>query len=534
VFGGDLAHSPELAQPDSTGTITARGIPNASPWWQSIPWQLIATSVAIVVIALMVALLPLTYAMLAMAGLAIGVLILLRADVGLWLLAVLVPFGSLRPITFSGMSLTATDFMVMLVLASWLLRGLARRDLRIYSWSILAPLICFLAIVMISAINAVSMTATYKELLRWAELLAIYVVASNHLRRRWQIYALITAILASASAESLLGIYQFFTRTGPESFLTGGYLRAYGTFEQPNPFAGYLEFVLPIALCLVVLSLFGLRKNQAKSFSKLDKWFFVLAWGSCGLMGLAIMMSQSRGALLGLAAGVAVMIAISSKRGILIVATLVLFLVLCLGLGVFNILPSEISGRIGQITEYFSVFDVRGVEVTSENWAVLERMARWQAAWEMFQANPWFGVGVGNYISQYKFFALDAWPNPLGHAHNIYLHMTAEAGIIGGAGYVLLIALWLVSGGRVVRKLRARLKLPASLEWPDQRVAVALALGLLGALVAVSIHNGFDNLYVHDLNVQVGMTLGLLTALGTAQYSEKHSAQHSTQNSKES
>ena len=247
-------------------------------------------------------------------------------------------------------------------------------------------------------------------------------------------------------------------------------------------------------------------------------------------MGLAIMMSQSRGALMGLAAGVAVIIALSSRRGILILATIVVIVALCLGLGFFNVLPDEITARIGQITEYFSVFDVRGVEATAENWAVLERMARWQAAWEMFQANPWLGVGVGNYVTQYKFFALDAWPNPLGHAHNLYLHMTAEAGIIGGVAYALLVAVWLVSGGRVVRKLRARLKLPASTEWPDTRVMVALALGLLGSLVAVSVHNGFDNLYVHDLNVQVGMTLGLLTALGTAQYSTKHS----TQNSEES
>ena len=188
------------------------------PWWQLIPWPMLATGAAIVVLALMVALLPLTYAALAVVGLALVIVVFLRTDVGLWLLAVLVPFGSLRPITAGGMNLTATDLLVMLVLASWLLRGFARRDLRIYSWTILAPLICFLAIVIISAINAVSITASYKELLRWAELLAIYVVASNHLRRRWQIYALVAAILVSASAESLLGIYQFFTRTGPESF----------------------------------------------------------------------------------------------------------------------------------------------------------------------------------------------------------------------------------------------------------------------------------------------------------------------------
>jgi hypothetical protein len=104
--------------------------------------------------------------------------------------------------------------------------------------------------------------------------------------------------------------------------------------------------------------------------------------------------------------------------------------------------------------------------------------------------------------------------------------MTAEAGIIGGAAYGLLVAVWLISGGRVVKALQARFKLPESVEWPDQRIAIALALGLLGTLVAVSVHNAFDNLYVHELNIQVGMTLGLLTALGTAHYSAKCSTQN--------
>ena len=33
-------------------------------------------------------------------------------------------------------------------------------------------------------------------------------------------------------------------------------------------------------------------------------------------------------------------------------------------------------------------------------------------------------------------------------------------------------------------------------------------------LTALAVHNVFDNLYVHSMNVQIGITLGIVSALG--------------------
>jgi O-antigen ligase len=114
----------------------------------------------------------------------------------------------------------------------------------------------------------------------------------------------------------------------------------------------------------------------------------------------------------------------------------------------------------------------------------------------MLEAHPLLGVGVGNYVPTYPSYALPGWKDPLGHAHNYYLHVAAETGIAGLAVYVLLIAACFWQGWSATRLLTG----------PAQGVA----LGVLGVLGAFAVHSLFDNLYVHGMNMHVAMLLGLL------------------------
>ena len=83
------------------------------------------------------------------------------------------------------------------------------------------------------------------------------------------------------------------------------------------------------------------------------------------------------------------------------------------------------------MADFATVTDIRGVNITSENFAMVERLAHWQAAESMAQAQPWLGVGIGNYAVAYPKFALLNWPVALGHAHMIYLNVLAETGVAG-------------------------------------------------------------------------------------------------------
>jgi len=140
--------------------------------------------------------------------------------------------------------------------------------------------------------------------------------------------------------------------------------------------------------------------------------------------------------------------------------------------------------------------DVVSVEVNDANWAVIERMAHWQAALAMFTDYPWLGVGIGNYPVAYPRYALGRWRDPLGHAHNYYLNVAAEAGILGLGAYLLFFGVCFVVAWRTIQSTQGYWR--------------AVALGALGILVHLSVHNLFDDLLVHSMNVQLGLILGLL------------------------
>jgi O-antigen ligase len=151
------------------------------------------------------------------------------------------------------------------------------------------------------------------------------------------------------------------------------------------------------------------------------------------------------------------------------------------------------------LIEYFGVFDVRTVQVTPENWAVVERMAHWQAGWYMFLDHPWLGVGACNYGDAYPAYYVGPWPEALGHAHNYYVNMLAELGIIGGLVLLLMLGLFFRHLGGA---LRGSMDQTGSF-WR------ALLAGCLGGLVVFCVHNMFDSLFVHGVNVQIGVLLGL-------------------------
>jgi O-antigen ligase len=224
-----------------------------------------------------------------------------------------------------------------------------------------------------------------------------------------------------------------------------------------------------------------------------------LAVGASAIIAIGVGLSQSRGAWLGALVAFACLLLVwnGSTRRLLVPG--VLTAVLLLALAISGVLPAAILDRLGQTVEYFGVFDVRTVEVTSENWAVVERMAHWQAGWYMFLDHAWLGVGAGNYAQAYPDYFVGMWRDALGHAHNYYLNMLAELGVAGGALLLLLLGLiFSVLGGALVRS-----------EARTDAFWRAVLAGVFGGLVVFCVHNLFDSLFVHSVNVQVGVLVGL-------------------------
>jgi O-antigen ligase len=147
------------------------------------------------------------------------------------------------------------------------------------------------------------------------------------------------------------------------------------------------------------------------------------------------------------------------------------------------------------------VFDVTTVDATPANWALVERMAHWQAGWAMAMDHPLVGVGPGNYEAVYPRYYLGDWLEPLGHAHNYYINTFAETGIIGLVAFLGFIATMFV---RMVSAIRQ-----PGMNGTTQR---AVLVAVLGAALTLTIHNTFDNIFVHGIEVQFGLMLGLAEA----------------------
>ncbi len=422
----------------------------------------------------------------AFAGVLVFVLLLVQPLVGVFLLAWSVPFQSLVATTLGEFRVSITEVLVLLYVAAALLslrrtRGLPRPLL-------LLPGLVLCAVLMLSILRSQDIESSLEEIIKWAELLAVYVVTVVLLRvTRWR-WWVVGGLLVAAMAEAGVGLVQTLGRIGPEHFLFNGVLmRAHGTFGQPNPFAGYLVLFFPIALALWAFGDLEARLPWIRSCTGL----VVIVLGS------ALLASLSRGGLLGMAGAVLVVLLLGSRamrRLTLAGGAAVLALAIVAGLA----LPDRVTDpTLDAALAAVNVRTVASTPATPENWSVLERLSQWHAGLRMFQDNYLTGIGVGNYDAYYPEVALPDWQQPLGHAHNLYLNIAAETGLLGLGAYLVL-ALAIVHVGR--RALRNR----------HDRAVRALAVGILGSLAAYSIHNIFDMLFVQGMGVLLGLLLALL------------------------
>lgn len=460
--------------------------------------------------------LPLEWAVLALAAGVVAVLALADPIAGLCAALILGPTKPLTDVYVPALPLDLGQIALLATLGVWFLHAARQHRIRVPRSPFTVPLLIFIGAALLSLLNALSLGYALREVIKWLQvLLVMWLVIDMGERRRVQI--VVGAVLAAAAAQAAVGVWQFGLRgDGPEHFLILGdrFYRAYGTFEQPNPYGGFLGLALAVALGLALAALGGwarpvwaaVKARRPVSVRRAVPALFnrgllplVGLAVLCALLGAGLVASWSRGAWLGFAAAAVVVLFAWPRRawvGALLVIGGAVLGIAALEAG---LVPAALSTRLTGFAEYVQPADVRGVDITTANYAVLERLAHWWAAQEMARHNLWLGVGIGNYEPVYPAYALMNWPQPLGHAHNFYLNLLAETGIIGTVAYLLL---WLLVIWRT---------------WWVTRMAQGwqrgLAIGLLGAWTHLSVHHFVDKLVVANLHLHLGALLGILTIL---------------------
>jgi O-antigen ligase len=454
-------------------------------------------------LAVTVVALPDMVALWLVAGSGIVALVILKPLSAFLLLPFGIAFGSLASISALRVNIGPTDLLVGALSARWLMDHRhtlhsMQLQFRADRWraasqheraqiAVFLALATYLVVVCLSMVVAADRVAAFKEIIKWSEVLVIVALSASYLRAEWHVRMVVWATIGAAVAEALLGYAQWVMATG-QAGPSGENLRVFGTFAQPNPYGGFINFGLLLALTLAI---FG------RDFR--ERW---LAAGAGVLLLGAQALAGSRGALLGLLVALIMMVTIGWRRERL--ATIVA--AVSIPLVAIGWLTNVVPARVQQtVLAQLRVSDALNGTVTSANFSTIERLAHWIAGLRMFAAHPILGVGAGNYDATYAMYALPDWPDALGHAHNYYINAAAETGILGLVAFLALTSATLYLGWYAVSHTGLSGALPSS-----QR---AIALGLFGAVVALAVHNLTDDLFVHAMELQFALTLGCLIAL---------------------
>jgi len=329
------------------------------------------------------------------------------------------------------------------------------------------------------------------ETYRWLVTAFVASLAFNTFRRGGSPLPFLFGSVAGVLASVGLAAWQVLFDVGPESFDVRGYLRGYGPFTHPNQFALYLETTVPLFLALAIGA--SGRALADRQWFLSDRfravWVIGFAIGTAGLV-----LSQSRGGLVGMAAGLAAVVALRRPS---LRLTLVQFAPLA-AIGAIAFLTIAIA-MVGAGMWEFSSGETL---VTPANFAVQERLSHWTAAVEMAKSHPLLGVGAGNYDENYRDYT-QVWRFRIGrgHAHDTYLHFLAQSGVAGLTAYIaLLIGVTLI----IVRTLRIL---------PEGTRATSV-IGAAGVTVAICVHAVFEYAHVLSLNLQLVMAWAMALAIG--------------------
>ncbi len=182
-----------------------------------------------------------------------------------------------------------------------------------------------------------------------------------------------------------------------------GINRSGGTGYGPNEFA---IMILPFIAVTFYMAL--TEKSKALRVILIGVTFIIL---------FALFSTVSRGGIIGLG-GMLLISTFKAKRKILAI------ILVCITVALFlYMMPEAMHERFEktQISETGQGIGVGDIDSTTRRFNLSV------AAWRMFLTHPLFGVGVGNYYYENRNYAQ---VSP-GRAHNMYLEMMAELGIVG-------------------------------------------------------------------------------------------------------
>ncbi|NJN20603.1 MAG: O-antigen ligase family protein [Leptolyngbya sp. RL_3_1] len=200
--------------------------------------------------------------------------------------------------------------------------------------------------------------------------------------------------------------------------------RAYGPFDSPNTLANYAVMVLGLTLGLLGLTLERSPSHPPRSASALGRLAQspVLRMAALGLSVASLLLA---------------LYCSGSRNGYLI--AVVLFLSCAFLFKIQRWIRWLGFGLVGAIIASVLTFGI-GDRPVSGAWVTQDpRIYVWRLALRHFHANPWWGQGLGSYKLLYDGSVPGYTEIP--HAHNLWLSLAAESGMLVTLGLTLAVGL---------------------------------------------------------------------------------------------
>ncbi|HEV8617703.1 MAG TPA: O-antigen ligase family protein [Methylomirabilota bacterium] len=381
------------------------------------------------------------------------------------------------------------------LLAGYVLLQLALGNRALVAWALAPPAPATDVLARFPAplftVGTVTPRQTLDSLLIFAGYAAVYLLVVQLVRTRRQLGRLVRVVLMAGGLMAFLALVDYMTG---EAWLLawlrdhpfGG--RASGTFVNPDHFAAWLTMLIPLGLGWVTaragdgrhapsvratMSIRALREQAIRRYLPLV---------GVVVMALALVMTLSRGGIVGLAVGLLALLALlgatgRARRSVLLTGAL---LVAVAGYGGWI--------GFGPLLARFSQSQAHG----------FDRLTQYLASLPMLRDFPIFGAGLGAYRDVYfRYQPLALKPDEVyyPYAHNDLLQLLTELGPPGAL--LCLFVGWRIVGDLVGPHLLGRGACPVDGGAGEEarrndRYSVAIAVGALAGVAALVTHSTLD------------------------------------------
>ena len=363
-----------------------------------------------------------------------------------------------------GFEFGVTDWMIVALVITMLRSPRWRRERLQLLPPNAVPLALYLGVALLSIAFAYVPLYAGFGFFKLLRAVAVYWVAFNYLRSERDLRFLLLVLVAMVGVQFGLVLWQRAT----------GLYRAVGSTPHPNTLAVYVNFMNMIFLAFI----FGARRRSLHTWA---------AWAGLAMGALIVLATFSRGALMTMVLGFALVIALSlwdRPRGSKFAL---------IGLMALAALPVLVKVTPAIIERFETAPVESGLSRHQANSAALA-MARDHA----------FGVGLNNYshvVNNTGYADYIPLASDRGIVHNVYLLHASELGWLGLAAFLLVIGRFLWLAIRFIAQRRDDL-------------SSSMAIGIFAGMVALWTQSLLEWLFRQTyVTVEFFLLAGLLAAL---------------------